>query len=134
MFATIWTFSGQHLLQSFIGIAKQNWKDLRKTLRSYENLGSLTYLSDGNIGIHSKSRDWLFWMFKMSNINPLMNKSVLFWKDVYTVIAIYKNSRNSISKYEHCSLSLNIIIAPNISSTSTFTRIVQTVLWWFDQM
>ena len=35
----------------------QSWKDLRKTLRSHENLRSLTDLSDGNIGIHSNVHD-----------------------------------------------------------------------------
>ena len=48
-----------------------------------------------------------------------MNKSVLFWEDVKTVNSIFiKNSENTIPKYEH-------IIAPHVSSTSTFTRIVQ---------
>ena len=60
----------------------QSWKDLRKTLRSHENRQSLTELSGTNIGIHSNSRYWLFWLFMMSKINPLMKKSVLFWKDV----------------------------------------------------
>ena len=51
-----------------------------------------------------------------------MNKSVLFWEDVKTVNSIFiKNSENTIPKYEH-------IIAPHVSSTSTFTRIVQTML------
>ena len=59
-----------------------SWEDLRKTLRSHENLRSLTDLIGANIGIHSNSRNWLFWMFMMSNINPLMNISVLFWKDL----------------------------------------------------
>ena len=68
----------------------QSWKDLRITLRSHENFQSLTDLSGANIGIHSNSRDWLFWMFMMSKINPLMNKSVLFWKDVFsTVFSIF---------------------------------------------
>ena len=60
----------------------QSWNNLRKTLRSHENLWSLTDLSGANIGFHSNSRDWLFWVFMMSKINPLMNKSVLFWQDV----------------------------------------------------
>ena len=55
----------------------------------------------------------------MSKINPLMNKRVLFRKDVQTVFSIFiKNSGNAIPKYEH-------IIAPHVLSTSTFTRIVQ---------
>ena len=60
----------------------QFWKDLRKTLRSHENLQSLTDLSGANIGLYSNSRDWLSWKFMMWKINPLMNKSVLFWQDV----------------------------------------------------
>ena len=60
----------------------QFWKDLKKTLQSHENLQSLTNLSVANIGIHSNSRECLFWMFIMSKINPLMKKSMLFWKDV----------------------------------------------------
>ena len=57
----------------------QSWNNLRKTLRSHENLWSLTYLSGANIGFHSNSRDCLFWVLMMSKISPLMNKSVLFW-------------------------------------------------------
>ena len=94
-----------------------SWKDLTKTLQSHGKLQSLTDLIHGaNIDTHSNSRDWLFWMFIMSKINPLTNKCVLFWKDVQTVFSIFiKNSRNAIPKYEH-------IIAPSVSSTSTFTR------------
>ena len=89
----------------------QSWKDLRKTLWSHENLQSLTYLSGANIGIYSNARDWLLWTFMMLKINPSMNKSMLFWKDVYTVFSIFiKNSRNAIPTYEH-------IIAPHVSST-----------------
>ena len=36
----------------------QSWNNLRKTLRSHENLWSLTDLSGTNIGFHSNSRDW----------------------------------------------------------------------------
>ena len=53
----------------------QSWKVIRKTLRSHENLRSLNDLSGANTGFHSNSRDWLFWMFLMSKVNPLMNKS-----------------------------------------------------------
>ena len=60
----------------------QSWNNLRKTLRSHENLWSLTDLSGANIGFHSDSRDWLFGVFMMSKINPLMKKSVLLWQDV----------------------------------------------------
>ena len=63
---------------------EQPWdiSQLRKTLRSHKNRWSLTDLSGANIGFHSNSRDWLFWVFMMSKINPLMNKSALFWQDV----------------------------------------------------
>ena len=79
----IWTFSDQHLFQNFLYVSEQNfsqsWNNLRKTLRNHENLWSLTDLSDANIGFHSNSRDWLIWVFMLSKINPLMNKSGLFW-------------------------------------------------------
>ena len=65
---TIWTFYGQ--------------ENLRKTLWSHEILWSLTDLSGANIVFHSDSRDLLFWVFMISKINPLMNKSALFWQDV----------------------------------------------------
>ena len=107
----------------------QSWKDLRKRLEGHENLESLTDLSGANFGIDSNSRDWLFWMFMMSKINPLMNKSVLFSKDVWTAFSIFiKNrNRNTIPKYEH-------ITAPHVLGLSSFTRIVQTVLCWFHRM
>ena len=61
-------------------------------------------------------------MFMMSKINALMNKSVLFWEDVKTVNSIFiKNSENTIPKYEH-------IIAPHVSSTSTFIKIADSVV------
>ena len=104
---------------------------LRKTLQSHENIWSLTDLSGANIGIHSNSRDWLFWMFIMPKINPLMNKSLLFWKDVKTVFSIFiKNSRNAIPKYGY-------IIAPHVSRACIkYINLYQncTVLCWFDQM
>ena len=42
----------------------QSWNNLRKTLQSHENLWSLTDLSGANIGFHSNSGDWLFWVFR----------------------------------------------------------------------
>ena len=104
----------------------QSWKDLTKTLRSHGNLQWLTDLINGaNISTYSNSRDWLFCMLMISKMNPLMNKSMLFWKHVETAFSIFLKSRwNTIPKYEH-------IIAPHVSSTSIFTRIVQTVLCWF---
>ena len=44
-----------------------------------------------------------------------MKTSVMFWKDEQ------EKSRNAIAEYKH-------IFALHVSSTSTFTRIVQTVL------
>ena len=60
----------------------QSRKEFRKILWSHENLWSVTDISGANIGFHSNSRDWLFWMFMMPRINPLMNRSVLLWQDV----------------------------------------------------
>ena len=56
----------------------KSWNNLRKTLRSHENLWSLTDLSGGNIGIHSNSRDWLFWMFMMSKIKERCVNSIFY--------------------------------------------------------
>ena len=87
----------------------RSWKHLRKSLRSHEKLQSLTNLSGTNIGIHSNSRDWLFLMFMLSKIKPLMNKSMLFWKDVQTAFSIFiKNSRNAIPKYHLYNSSISI--------------------------
>ena len=61
---------------------RQSWNNLRKTLRSQENLCLLTDLGGANIGFHSNLRDWLFRVFMMSKISPLRNKRVLFWHDV----------------------------------------------------
>ena len=60
----------------------QSWNPLWKILRSYENLRSLPDLSGANTGIDSNSRDWLFLILTMSKINPLLNKRMLFWKDL----------------------------------------------------
>ena len=60
----------------------QSCEYLRKRLRSHENLWSLIDLRGANIGFHPNLRDWLLWVFMMSKINPLMNKTVLFWQDV----------------------------------------------------
>ena len=75
--------------ESFVKFPRRCWtefsqssKDSRKILRSHENLLSVTDLSGVNIGFHSHSRHWLFWMFMMSKVNPLMNKSMLFWQDL----------------------------------------------------
>ena len=69
----------------------QSWKDLTKTLRNHGNLQSLADLINGaNIGNHSNSRDWLFWMFIMTKMNPLMNRSMLFWKRVNSILYLLK--------------------------------------------
>ena len=77
-----WPASLSKFLWRFCTEFSQSWNNLRKTLRSHENLCSLTDLSGSNIGFHSNSRDSLFWVFMIPKINPLMNKSVLFWQDV----------------------------------------------------
>ena len=86
----------------------QSWKDLRKTLRSHENLQSLTDLSGANIGFHSNSRDWLFWVFMMSKINSVNEqKCAVLARCVNSIFCLYKSMNESI-------------IAPHISSISTF--------------
>ena len=86
----------------------QSWKDLRKTLRSHENLWSLTDLSGANIGFHSNSRDWLFWVFMMSKINSVNEqKCAVLARCVNSIFCLYKSMNESI-------------IAPHISSISTF--------------
>ena len=60
----------------------------------------------------------------MSKINPLMNKCMLFWKDVFWKIVFsvcLKSSSNMIPKHRH-------IIAGHILSTFILTRIVQNVV------
>ena len=54
----------------------QSRKDLRKTIRSHENIWLVAdlRLSGVNIGFYSNSRYWLFWMLMMSKINPLINE------------------------------------------------------------
>ena len=107
---------------------------VKETLQSHEKLRSLIDLSGVNIGVHSNSRDWLFWMFMLSKINPLMNKSMLFWRDVWAVFSIFiKNSKNVIPKYKS-------IIAPHVSSTCIeYIRLYQNctdkvVLIWSNVM
>ena len=58
----------------------QSWKDLTKTLWSHGNLQSFTDLINGaNIGTHSNSRDWLYWMFMMWKMNPLTGFTAPDW-------------------------------------------------------
>ena len=86
----------------------QSWNNLRKTLRSHENLWSLTDLSGANIGFHSNSRDWLFWVFMMSKINSVNEqKCAVLARCVNSIFCLYKSMNESI-------------IAPHISSISTF--------------
>ena len=65
-------------LVSFVTFPWRSWtefnqsrKDLRKTLRSHENIWSVADLSGVNIGFYLNSRDWLF---IISKINPLINE------------------------------------------------------------
>ena len=67
------------LLNRIQPILERLQENIKKTWKSLITDRSI---SGANIGIRSNSRDWLFWMFMMSKINPLMNKSVLFWKDL----------------------------------------------------
>ena len=80
----------------------QSWKDLRKILQSHENLQSLTNLSVANIGIHSNSRECLFWMFIMSK-NQSINKKehVVLERCVKSILYLHKYSRNAIPKCEN---------------------------------
>ena len=55
-------------------------------------------------------------MLMISKIYPLMNKCMLFWKDV-----CLKSSRNTIPEHIH-------IIAQHVLSIFILTRIVQTVM------
>ena len=77
-----WSASLSKFPWSFWTEFSQSWNNIRKKLQSHENLWSLTDLCGANIGFHSNSRRWLFWVFMISKINRLMNKSVLFWQDV----------------------------------------------------
>ena len=52
----------------------QSWK----TLLSHEIFQSLIDLNGANVGFRSNSRDWVFRIFMMSKINPLMSKNLLF--------------------------------------------------------
>ena len=88
----------------------QSWKDLRKTLRSHENLRSLALIISGAniIGFHSNSRDWLFWVFMMSKINSVNEqKCAVLARCVNSIFCLYKSMNESIT-------------APHISSISTF--------------
>ena len=60
-----WPASLSKFLWRFRTEFSQSWNNLRKTLRSHENLWSLTDLSGANIGFHPNSRDWLFGVFMM---------------------------------------------------------------------
>ena len=103
-----------------------SWKDLTKTLQSHGKLQSLTDLIHGaNIDTHSNSRDWLFWMFIMSKINPLMNKSVLFWKDMQTVFSIF--IKIAEMWLQSTNISLHYMYRVKVYQNCT-------VLCWFHQM
>ena len=65
-----------------------NWNNLRKTLRSYGNLRSLADLSGTNIGFHSNSRNWLFWVFMIDVKNQSINeqKCAVFVRCVNSIL------------------------------------------------
>ena len=68
----------------------QSWND---SLRSHKNLRSLTLIISGLtllVGFHSNSRDWLFWVYTMSRINPLMNCCAVLVRCVNSIIYLYK--------------------------------------------
>ena len=73
---------------SFVKFPRRSWTEFSRcwkdSLRSQENFWSLRLITSGAniIGFYWNSRYWLFWVFTMSKINSLMNKSVLFWQDV----------------------------------------------------
>ena len=83
-------------------------KHKENIVKSWEPL-----IIDRSIGFHSNSRDWLFWVFMMSKINPLLNKSVLFWQDVWTAFSIFmKNSRNQFQSMEISLLHMHPVYLP----------------------
>ena len=109
----------------------QSWKDLRKTLRSHENLQSLTDLSGANIGIHSNSRDWLFWMFMMSKIKPLMKKrSAVLERCVNSIFYLHKKYQKCDSKVRiyHCSTCIKYIYL-YLNCTDSVVLISSNVPW-----
>ena len=55
-----------------------------KTLQGHGNLQSLIDLINGanSNGTHSNSRDWLILNVHGVNVHPLMNKRMLYLKDV----------------------------------------------------
>ena len=79
---TIWTFLASIFCNVSLAFLNRI-QPIRKVLRSHENIWSMADISGVNIGFYSNSRDWLFWIFKitslirmfmMSKINPLVNK------------------------------------------------------------
>ena len=91
----------------------QSWNNLKKTLQYHENLWSLTDLSGANIGFHSNSRDWLFWVFMMSKINSLINeqKCVVLARCVNNFLYLYKELQKCNSRVwrYHCSTCIEYI-------------------------
>ena len=82
----------------------------------------MTDLSRANTGINSNLRDWLFSMFydvKRQSINE--QECAALERCVNSIFYFHKNSINAIPKYEH-------IIAPHVSSTSTFIKIADSVV------
>ena len=91
----------------------QSWNNLRKILQSHENFWSLTDLILANIGFHSNSRDWLFWVFMMSKINSLINeqKCVVLARCVNNFLYLYKELQKCNSRVwrYHCSTCIEYI-------------------------
>ena len=66
---------------SFVKFPRRYWTEFNqswKTLLSHEIFQSLIDLNGANVGFRSNSRDWVFRIFMMSKINPLMSKNLLF--------------------------------------------------------
>ena len=59
---------------ALLNIIQSFWKDLMETLRSHENLWSLTDLNGADIGFRSNSRDCFFWKFMISKNQSINEK------------------------------------------------------------
>ena len=77
-----WPASLSKFLWRFWTEFSQSWNNLRKTLPSHENLWSLTYLVVLTLVFIQIEETAFFECSWCSKINPLMNKSVLFWQDL----------------------------------------------------
>ena len=67
----------------------------------------------------------------MSKVNPLMNKSTLFWQDVQTAFSILiKNSRNAIPKYEHIIAHMYRVYLPLYQNCIDSIELVSVNVIW----